>query len=347
MLPDNCVSRATTKGPLSNNLFFSFCQKQFNSASPQFDTWSISPLRWLKGRGADLLKNQSASFSFCMFLFWRETLMSLEFNIRVVFCVYCCFTGLLFGILDTLRNKNVLYDNTALGLPMMHGIYKLSFVSHGWLPVPESGSTEGFFLPNAAHTESSDSWGSIKHLQSKDDCDSELSHSSLSQIKVCYVNKTEGRLNVHITRFKSSTRTSNPVHKALNSNNATSGASSWGVSGRFYREEVLGQTQDSLERLYFSGTTGGQVAGTGGRGEGGLRLLLDGWTDGCAYIIIEDSVGRLVLETVPDPILGVPHIKTLQKLFCKTLNYSCSSPRDLYSLNLWWDEDERLKRQCS
>lgn len=73
----------------------------------------------------------------------------------------------------TLRNKNVLYDNTALGLPMMHG----------WLPVPESGSTEGFFLPNAAHTESSDSWGSIKHLQSKDDCDSELSHSSLSQIK--------------------------------------------------------------------------------------------------------------------------------------------------------------------
>lgn len=150
--------------------------------------------------------------------------MSLEFNIRVVFCVYCCFTGLLFGILDTLRNKNVLYDNTALGLPMMHGIYKLSFVSHGWLPVPESGSTEGFFLPNAAHTESSDSWGSIKHLQSKDDCDSELSHSSLSQIKVCYVNKTEGRLNVHITRFKSSTRTSNPVHKALNSNNATSGA---------------------------------------------------------------------------------------------------------------------------
>lgn len=92
--------------------------------------------------------------------------MSLEFNIRVVFCVYCCFTGLLFGILDTLRNKNVLYDNTALGLPMMHGIYKLSFVSHGWLPVPESGSAEGFFLSNAAHTESSDSWGSIKHLQS-------------------------------------------------------------------------------------------------------------------------------------------------------------------------------------
>lgn len=57
--------------------------------------------------------------------------MSLEFNIRVVFCVYCCFigfTGLLFGGLDT---KNVLYDDTALGLPMMHGIYKLSFLSHG------------------------------------------------------------------------------------------------------------------------------------------------------------------------------------------------------------------------
>lgn len=208
--------------------------------------------------------------------------MSLEFNIRVVFCVYCCFTGLLFGILDTLRNKNVLYDNTALGLPVMHGIYKLSFVSHRWLPVPESGSTEGFFLPNAAHTESSNFWGSIKHLQSKDDCDSELMlHWAfppiLSQIKVCYVNKTEGRLNVHITRFKSSTRTSNPVHKALNSYNATSG----GVSGRFYREEVLGQTQDSLERLYFSGTTGRQVAGTGGQGEGGLRLLLDGWL--CIY----------------------------------------------------------------
>lgn len=67
----------------------------------------------------------------------------------------------------------------------------------------------------------------------------------------------------------------------------------------------------------------------------GVREVLDCcWMDGCAYIIIEDSVGRLVLETVPDPILGVPHIKTLQKLFCKTLNYSCSSPRDLYSLNL-------------
>lgn len=86
--------------------------------------------------------------------------------------------------------------------------------------------------------------------------------------------------------------------------------------------------------IIFLWNNRGQVAGTGGRGEGGLRLLLDGWTDGCAYIIIEDSVGRLVLETVPDPILGVPHIKTLQKLFCKTLNYSCSSPRDLYSLNL-------------
>lgn len=245
-----------------------------------------------------------------MFLFWRETLVSLEFNIRVVFCVYCCFTGLLFGILDTLRNKNVLCDNTALGLPMMHGIYKLSFVSHGWLPVPKTGSAEGFFLPNAAHIESSDSWGSIKHLQSILRrlwlwTNATLGFSPiLSQIKVCYVNKTEGRLNVHITRFKSSTRTSNPVHKALNSYNATSGASSWGISGRFYREEVLGQTQDSLERLYFSGTTGGQVAGTGGRGEGGLRLLLDGWTDGCAYIITEDSVGRLVLKTVPDP----PHI---------------------------------------